>query len=176
MSDFDRPLRGDFSRPYGTVRFLDSYPSLKRRVFSAPRASESIAAFSAKASVGAKPLLLPLNAEVCSSSGSLPKLRLVLFSAPHEGAPVQARVRLKYGRSRRDRPGDSPPLQGADMAVAYFSSRAGGDLHDFLRVGPTAVSFRIARRGRKARNQRPSAPSRAGLFPGRGEELFSAPN
>jgi len=37
--------------------------------------------------------------------------------------------------------GESPALQGADMAVAYFSSRAGGDFHDFLRVGPHRFLF-----------------------------------
>jgi len=37
--------------------------------------------------------------------------------------------------------GESPALRGADMAVAYFSSRAGGDFHDFLRVGPHRFLF-----------------------------------
>lgn len=37
--------------------------------------------------------------------------------------------------------GETPSLQGADMAVAYFSSRAGGDLHDFLRVSPNRFIF-----------------------------------
>jgi sigma-B regulation protein RsbU (phosphoserine phosphatase) len=36
---------------------------------------------------------------------------------------------------------DSAALKGADIAVAYFSSRAGGDFHDFLRVGPTRFLF-----------------------------------
>ena len=35
----------------------------------------------------------------------------------------------------------SPTLQGAEMAVAYFPSRAGGDFHDFLRVSPTRFVF-----------------------------------
>jgi serine phosphatase RsbU (regulator of sigma subunit) len=37
--------------------------------------------------------------------------------------------------------GESPTLQGADMAVAYFSSRAGGDFHDFQRASPTRFLF-----------------------------------
>jgi hypothetical protein len=37
--------------------------------------------------------------------------------------------------------GDTPALQGANLAVAYFSSRAGGDLHDFLRVSPQRFLF-----------------------------------
>ena len=43
--------------------------------------------------------------------------------------------RLGFGTTAEEVPeivqGDSPALQGADLAVAYFSSRAGGDLHDF---------------------------------------------
>ena len=37
--------------------------------------------------------------------------------------------------------GESPTLQGAEMAVAYFSSRAGGDFHDFRRASPTRFLF-----------------------------------
>ena len=37
--------------------------------------------------------------------------------------------------------GEIPMLQGADMAVAYFSSRAGGDFHDFQRASPTRFLF-----------------------------------
>ena len=36
---------------------------------------------------------------------------------------------------------ETPALQSANLAVAYFSSRAGGDLHDFLRVGPHRFLF-----------------------------------
>src|SRR5208282_1907167 len=36
---------------------------------------------------------------------------------------------------------ESLGLRGADMAVAYFSSRAGGDFHDFLRASPTRFLF-----------------------------------
>ena len=36
---------------------------------------------------------------------------------------------------------DTPPLQGADMAVAFFSPQAGGDFHAFMRVGPTRFLF-----------------------------------
>ncbi len=37
--------------------------------------------------------------------------------------------------------GESPALQGAELAVAFFSSRKGGDLHDFLRVGQGRLLF-----------------------------------
>src|SRR5438552_1944876 len=53
--------------------------------------------------------------------------------------------RLGFGTTAEEVPeilqGDSPALQGADLAVAYFSSRAGGDLHDFLRVSPQRFLF-----------------------------------
>ncbi|MBZ5524763.1 MAG: SpoIIE family protein phosphatase [Acidobacteriia bacterium] len=34
-----------------------------------------------------------------------------------------------------------PDLQDAQLAAAYYDQRTGGDLHDFLRVGPTRVLF-----------------------------------
>jgi len=53
--------------------------------------------------------------------------------------------KLGFGSAVEEAPeivhGESPTLQGADMAVAYFSSRAGGDFHDFLRVGPHRFLF-----------------------------------
>ena len=36
---------------------------------------------------------------------------------------------------------DPPPLQGADMAVAFFSPQAGGDFHTFVRVSPIRLLF-----------------------------------
>src|ERR1700693_6326843 len=36
---------------------------------------------------------------------------------------------------------DTPTLNGADLAIAFFNTRSGGDLHDFLRVGPTRFIF-----------------------------------
>src|SRR6267143_885389 len=53
--------------------------------------------------------------------------------------------RLGFGATVEEVPeilqGDTPALQGANLAVAYFSSRAGGDLHDFLRVSPQRFLF-----------------------------------
>ncbi|MGA7566517.1 MAG: SpoIIE family protein phosphatase [Terriglobales bacterium] len=37
--------------------------------------------------------------------------------------------------------GETPALHGADMAVAYFSSRLGGDFYGFLRVSPNRFLF-----------------------------------
>src|ERR1700686_1961273 len=36
---------------------------------------------------------------------------------------------------------DTPTFNGADLAIAFFNTRSGGDLHDFLRVGPTRFIF-----------------------------------
>jgi serine phosphatase RsbU (regulator of sigma subunit) len=36
---------------------------------------------------------------------------------------------------------DTPHLQGAEIAAAYFGQRMGGDLYDFLRVHPKRVLF-----------------------------------
>ena len=53
--------------------------------------------------------------------------------------------KLGFGSTLEEAPeivqGDAPTLQGANMAVAYFSSRTGGDLHDFLRVSPNRFLF-----------------------------------
>jgi len=53
--------------------------------------------------------------------------------------------KLRFGSKVEEAPeivhAESPTLQGAEMAVTYFSSRAGGDFHDFLRVSPTRFLF-----------------------------------
>jgi serine phosphatase RsbU (regulator of sigma subunit) len=69
---------------------------------------------------------------------------------------------------------DSPPLQGADMAVAYFSSRAGGDFHDFPRVGPTRVLFGLLDVAGNRVNNQPILQAAQACFRAAGEELFAA--
>ena len=69
---------------------------------------------------------------------------------------------------------DSPPLQGADMAVAYFSSRAGGDFHDFARVGPPRVLFGLLDVAGKRENNQPILQAAQACFRAGGEELFAA--
>ena len=53
--------------------------------------------------------------------------------------------KLRFGSKVEEVPeivqGETHALQGADLAVAYFSSRAGGDFHDFLRASPTRFLF-----------------------------------
>ncbi len=70
--------------------------------------------------------------------------------------------------------GESPMLQGADMAVAYFSSRAGGDFHDFLRASPTRFLFGLLDvAGRREANAEVLQAAQA-CFRSSGEELFAA--
>ena len=69
---------------------------------------------------------------------------------------------------------DSPSLQGADMAVSYFSSRAGGDFHDFARVGPTRFLFGLLDVAGKRESSQPILQAAQACFRSAGEELFSA--
>jgi phosphoserine phosphatase RsbU/P len=68
---------------------------------------------------------------------------------------------------------ESPSLQGADMAVAYFSVRAGGDFHDFARVSPTRFLFGLLDvAGRREDNQRVLHAAQT-CFRSAGSELLS---
>jgi serine phosphatase RsbU (regulator of sigma subunit) len=68
---------------------------------------------------------------------------------------------------------DTPSLQGADMAVAYFSSRAGGDFHDFVRVSPTRLLFGLLDVAGKRQTSQPILQAAQACFRSAGEELFS---
>ena len=70
---------------------------------------------------------------------------------------------------------DGFSLQGANMAVAYFSSRAGGDFHDFARVSPTRFLFGLLDVAGKRETSQPILQSAQACFRAAGEELFSAP-
>src|SRR3977135_3629235 len=70
--------------------------------------------------------------------------------------------------------GDTPALQGADLAVAYFSSRAGGDLHDFLRVSPHRFLFGLLDVAGKRETSAPVLEAAQACFRTSGEEIFSA--
>jgi serine phosphatase RsbU (regulator of sigma subunit) len=70
--------------------------------------------------------------------------------------------------------GDTPTLQGADMAVAYFSSRAGGDFHDFLRVGPTRFLFGLLDVAGKRETSGPVLQAAQSCFRTAGEQIFAA--
>jgi serine phosphatase RsbU (regulator of sigma subunit) len=68
---------------------------------------------------------------------------------------------------------DGPSLQGAHIAVAYFSSRAGGDFHDFQRVGPTRFLFGLLDVAGKRETIQPILRAAQVRFRSAGEELFS---
>src|ERR1700680_4628620 len=70
--------------------------------------------------------------------------------------------------------GDTPSLQGADLAVAYFSSRAGGDLHDFLRVSPHRFLFGLLDVAGKRETSGPVLEAAQACFRSSGEEIFAA--
>lgn len=70
--------------------------------------------------------------------------------------------------------GETPALQGADMAVAYFSSRAGGDLHDFLRVSPNRFLFGLLDVAGKRETSAPVLQAAQACFRSAAEQLFAA--
>ena len=69
--------------------------------------------------------------------------------------------------------GESPTLQGADLAVAYFSSRAGGDLHDFLRVSPHRFLFGLLDVAGKRETSGPVLQAAQACFRSSGEQIFA---
>src|SRR5437660_10201595 len=86
--------------------------------------------------------------------------------------------RLGFGTTAEEVPeilaGDSPALQGADLAVAYFSSRAGGALHDFLRVSPHRFLFGLLDVAGKRETSGPVLEAAQACFRSSGEEIFAA--
>ncbi len=86
--------------------------------------------------------------------------------------------KLGFGSTTEEVPeivqGESPALQGADLAVAYFSSRAGGDLYDFLRVSPQRFLFGLLDVAGKRENNLPVLHAAQACFRASGEELFTA--
>jgi sigma-B regulation protein RsbU (phosphoserine phosphatase) len=70
--------------------------------------------------------------------------------------------------------GETPAIQGADMAVAYFSTRAGGDLHDFLRAGPNRFLFGLLDVAGKRETSGPVIQAAQACFRSAAEQLFAA--
>jgi sigma-B regulation protein RsbU (phosphoserine phosphatase) len=64
-------------------------------------------------------------------------------------------------------------LQGAELAVANFSARKGGDFHDFVRVSPTRFLFGLLDVAGKRENIQPVLQAAQACFHTTGEELFS---
>jgi sigma-B regulation protein RsbU (phosphoserine phosphatase) len=102
-----------------------------------------------------------------------PALRFVLTS------PLMAGLlsRLGFGSSAEEVPeivqGESPALQGAELAVAYFSSRAGGDFHEFLRVGPYRFLFGLLDVAGKRDTSGPVLQAAQACFRSSGEQIFA---
>ena len=69
--------------------------------------------------------------------------------------------------------GETPALQGADMSVAYFSSRAGGDLHDFRRASPTRFLFGLLDVAGKRETSATVIQAAQACFRSSAEELFA---
>src|SRR5271163_1869168 len=87
--------------------------------------------------------------------------------------------KLGFGSSSEEAPeilhGEAPALNGADMAVAYFSSRAGGDLHDFLRVSPNRFLFGLLDVAGKRETSEPVIQAAQACFRSAAEDLFGDP-
>jgi serine phosphatase RsbU (regulator of sigma subunit) len=87
-------------------------------------------------------------------------------------------ARLGVGRTVVENPEivqlDSPALQGAAAAVAYFSERAGGDFHGFVRVGPNRFLFGLLDVAGKREKNLPVLEAAQALFRSSGEELLAA--
>jgi len=71
--------------------------------------------------------------------------------------------------------GETPSLQGANMAVAYFSSRAGGDLHDFMRVSPHRFLFGLLDVAGKRETSGAVLQAAQACFRSAAEQLFLDP-
>ncbi len=71
--------------------------------------------------------------------------------------------------------GEIPTLHGAELAVAYFSSRAGGDLHDFLRVGPHRFLFGLLDVAGKREASGPVLQAAQACFRSSAQHLFAVP-
>ncbi len=69
----------------------------------------------------------------------------------------------------------SPEVNGADMAVAYFSGRAGGDFYEFVRVSPHRILFGLLDIAGKRDTSRPILGAAQACFHAGGAELLSRP-
>ena len=85
--------------------------------------------------------------------------------------------KLGFGSATEEVPeivqGEIPALQGADLAVAYFSSRVGGDFHDFLRVSPHRFLFGLLDVAGKRETSGPVLQAAQACFRASGEQLFA---
>jgi sigma-B regulation protein RsbU (phosphoserine phosphatase) len=66
-----------------------------------------------------------------------------------------------------------PELNGAQLAVAHFSGRAGGDIYEFARVSPKRLLFGLMDVAGKRETSRPILSAAQACFRSAGAELFS---
>lgn len=86
--------------------------------------------------------------------------------------------KLGFGSAGAEAPetvqGESHELRGADIAVSYFPSRAGGDFHDFRRVAPHRFLFGLLDVAGKRETSLEVLEAAKVCFRSSGEELLSA--
>jgi serine phosphatase RsbU (regulator of sigma subunit) len=66
-----------------------------------------------------------------------------------------------------------PELNGAQLAVAHFSGRAGGDVYEFARVSPHRLLFGLMDVAGKRETSRPILSAAQACFRSAGAELFA---
>jgi phosphoserine phosphatase RsbU/P len=69
---------------------------------------------------------------------------------------------------------ESPALDGAEMAVAYFSTRAGGDFYEFVRVNPHRMLFGLMDVAGKRKENQGICSATERVFCSGGMELLAA--
>jgi len=69
---------------------------------------------------------------------------------------------------------DAPPLEGAAVSVAYFAPQAGGDFHDFVRVGSFRFVFGLLDVAGKREASGPILEGARNCFRSTVEEIFAA--
>src|SRR5512143_1033084 len=67
----------------------------------------------------------------------------------------------------------SPDVNGAELAVAYFSGRSGGDFYDFVRVAPHRLLFGLLDVAGKRDDGRPVLAAAQATFRAAGAELLA---
>jgi len=86
--------------------------------------------------------------------------------------------RLGFGVGLEDAPQlvetTSSDLNGAELSVAYFSGRSGGDFYEFVRVSPHRLLFGLLDVAGKRDDGRPVLAAAQATFRAAGVELFSS--
>jgi phosphoserine phosphatase RsbU/P len=70
---------------------------------------------------------------------------------------------------------EAPSLQGAALSVAYFAPQRKGDLHDFVRVGPSRLVFGLLDVAGKRETSAPVLEAAKSCFRSSAREIFTHP-